>query len=500
MDRLLCGDVGYGKTEVAIRAAFKAVLDGKQVAVLAPTTILAEQHLDTFRQRFEGFPVEARMLSRFTTAARGARRRCSGSAEGQVDLVIGTHRLLSSDVALPRPRPGHPRRGAALRGRPEGAPQAAAHRGRRAGDVGDADPAHPQHVAHRPARHLADRDAAARPAGGGDLGARVLRGGGAGGDPLRDGARRPGLLRPQPGALDRRLRRLAARGAVPEARVVVAHGQMAERALEKAMRTFLGGEADVLLATAIIENGLDIPNANTLLVNRADRFGLAQLYQLRGRVGRSERLAFAYFLVPPGQALSPTARARLAGDPGVLRARRRLPDRGPRPRDPRRRQPARRRAARLHGGGRLRDLLPAARGGGRRARGTRAAEPARGRAAARPRAAAAGVVHPGALAAARPSTSGSRRWPTTARWRRCSTRSSTATARRHPSSPTCWPPSACGPPPSGRGSPRWSGAAASGGSSSTRPRPRRRSSATVVGRRPGVAGDAGGGDPPAGRG
>jgi len=102
------------------------------------------------------------------------------------------------------------------------------------------------------------------------------------------------------------------RGAVPEARVVVAHGQMAERALEKAMRSFLGGEADVLLATAIIENGLDIPNANTLLVNRADRFGLAQLYQLRGRVGRSERLAFAYFLVPPSQPLTPTARARLA--------------------------------------------------------------------------------------------------------------------------------------------------------------------------------------------
>jgi len=187
---------------------------------------------------------------------------------------------------------------------------------------------------------------------------------------------------------------------------VVAHGQMAERALEKAMRTFLGGDADVLLATAIIENGLDIPNANTLLVNRADRFGLAQLYQLRGRVGRSERLAFAYFLVPPGQALSQTARARLAAIQEFCELGR---------------ASDRRARLEIRGAG---NLLGAEQHGfmeavgfetycrlleeAVRARGTRAADSARGRAAARPRAAAAGVVHTEPSLGC-PSTSASRR-------------------------------------------------------------------------------------------
>ena len=310
MDRLLCGDVGYGKTEVAIRAAFKAVLDGKQVAVLAPTTILAEQHLDTFRQRFEGFPVEARMLSRFTTPHE-AKETLQRLAEGQVDLVIGTHRLLSSDVAFRDLGlvilDEEQRFGVAQKERLK--------RLRTEVDVVAMSATPIPRTLNMSLTGLRDvslietppRDRQAVETSVLEFSEEVVR------EAILYEMERGG----QVFFVHNRVRSIGAfadwvRGAVPEARVVVAHGQMAERALEKAMRSFLGGEADVLLATAIIENGLDIPNANTLLVNRADRFGLAQLYQLRGRVGRSERLAFAYFLVPPGQPLTPTARARLA--------------------------------------------------------------------------------------------------------------------------------------------------------------------------------------------
>ncbi len=310
MDRLLCGDVGYGKTEVAIRAAFKAVLDGKQVAVLAPTTILAEQHVDTFRQRFEGFPVEVRMLSRFTTPREG-KDTLQRLGQGQVDLVIGTHRLLSSDVAFrdlglvildEEQRFGVAQKERLMRLRTEV-------------DVVAMSATPIPRTLNMSLTGLRDislietppRDRQAVETSVLEFSEEVVR------EAILYEMERGG----QVFFVHNRVRSIGAfadwlRRAVPEARVVVAHGQMAERALEKAMRTFLGGDADVLLATAIIENGLDIPNANTLLVNRADRFGLAQLYQLRGRVGRSERLAFAYFLVPPGQALSPTARARLA--------------------------------------------------------------------------------------------------------------------------------------------------------------------------------------------
>ena len=196
MDRLLCGDVGYGKTEVAIRAAFKAVLEGKQVAVLAPTTILAEQHLETFRRRFAGFPVETRMLSRFSTPAE-AKDTIKGLAEGTVDVVVGTHRLLGESVIFRDLGLVVDGRGAAFRRRPEGAAQAAAGGGRRARHVGDADPAHPQPLAQRSARHLDHRDPAPGPAGGGDQRPPVLGGHRSRGDPVRDGARRPGLFRPQ---------------------------------------------------------------------------------------------------------------------------------------------------------------------------------------------------------------------------------------------------------------------------------------------------------------
>jgi len=310
MDRLLCGDVGYGKTEVAIRAAFKAVLDGKQVAVLAPTTILVEQHLETFTRRFEGFPVEVRMLSRFVAPA-AAKEVVAALAEGTVDVVVGTHRLLAADVRFRDLGlvilDEEQRFGVAQKERLK--------RLRTEVDVLSMSATPIPRTLNMALSGLRDvslietppRDRQA-------VETQVL-------EFTEDVVREAVLYEVERGGqvflVHNRVRSIGAfaewlQRVVPEVNVAVAHGQMSERHLERAMRRFLDGEADVLLATAIIENGLDIPNANTLLVNRADRFGLAQLYQLRGRVGRSERLAFAYFLVPPGQSLSPTARARLA--------------------------------------------------------------------------------------------------------------------------------------------------------------------------------------------
>lgn len=310
MDRLLCGDVGYGKTEVAIRAAFKAVLEGKQVAVLAPTTILVGQHLETFQRRFAGFPVEIRMLSRFVHPSE-VKTTLTELAEGRVDIVIGTHRLLGSDVAFrdlgliildEEQRFGVAQKEklkqlrtevdvVAMSATPIPRTLNMAMSGLRDISIIETPPRDRQAV-ETSVRELSDdvvRDA---------ILAEMERGG-------------------QVYFVHNRVRSIGAvaewlRGVVPEAKIVVGHGQMTEKHLAKAMRSFLDGEADVLLATAIIENGLDIPNANTLLVNRADRFGLAQLYQLRGRVGRSDRLAYAIFLVPAGAALSGEARARLA--------------------------------------------------------------------------------------------------------------------------------------------------------------------------------------------
>jgi transcription-repair coupling factor (superfamily II helicase) len=310
MDRLLCGDVGYGKTEVAMRAAFKAVLEGKQVAVLAPTTILVEQHLDTFSRRMAGFPVEIRMLSRFVSQAE-ARRTVAELAEGRVDIVIGTHRLLSQDVTFrdlglvildEEQRFGVAQKEKLKRLRTEidlvamSATPIPRTLNMALGGLRDIS------VIETPPRDRQAVDTSVL-----EFSEEVLR------EAILYEVERGGQVY----FVHNRVRSIGAfgewlQGKVPEARVVVAHGQMAERHLERAMRTFLDGEADVLLATAIIENGLDIPNANTLLVNRADAFGLAQLYQLRGRVGRSERLAFAYFLVPPARPLTPVARARLA--------------------------------------------------------------------------------------------------------------------------------------------------------------------------------------------
>ncbi|MFH1176638.1 MAG: transcription-repair coupling factor, partial [Acidobacteriota bacterium] len=310
MGRLLVGDVGYGKTEVAMRAAFKAIMDGKQVSLLAPTTILAEQHYRTFGRRFAGFPVEIRWLSRFLPAAE-RNEVVKGLAAGVVDVVIGTHRLLGRDVAFrdlglvivdEEQRFGVAQKEklkavkssvdvVALSATPIPRTLNLGLLGLRDVSIIETPPrdrlAVQTHVL--PFRREAVREA-------------VLTELARGGQVFFVHNRVASI-----GAIARLLHEI-----VPEARIVTAHGQMDERALEKAMDAFLDARADVLLATSIIENGLDISNANTLIVNRADRFGLAQLYQLRGRVGRSDRLAFAYLLVPPERGLSEEARQRLA--------------------------------------------------------------------------------------------------------------------------------------------------------------------------------------------
>ncbi|RLE24580.1 MAG: transcription-repair coupling factor [Acidobacteria bacterium] len=310
MDRLLCGDVGFGKTEVAIRAAFKAVLDGKQVAVLAPTTILVEQHMETFRERMTGFPVEVEMLSRFVSPAR-SKEIVQELKDGRIDIVIGTHRLLAGGVQFrdlglvildEEQRFGVAQKERLKKMRTEVDVLAMsatpiprtlnmAFSGLRDISLIETPPRDRQAVETTVLEFSED----------------IVR------EAILHELERAG----QVFFVHNRVRSIGAiaqwlRTVVPEARVVVAHGQMGERELEKAMHAFYEHEADVLLATAIIENGLDIPNANTLLVNRADRFGLAQLYQLRGRVGRSDRMAHSLFLVPPGQTLSDSARARLA--------------------------------------------------------------------------------------------------------------------------------------------------------------------------------------------
>lgn len=310
MDRLLVGDVGYGKTEVAMRAVFKAVLDGKQVAVLAPTTILAEQHLRTFTRRFGGFPVEIRWLSRFVPEGE-QRRVVEGIAAGTVDVAIGTHRLLAGDVQFrdlglviideeQRFGVAQKEKLKALKASVDVLAMSATPipRTLNLGLVGLRDVS----VIETPPRDRLAVQTHVLPFSREVLREAVLAELGRGG---------------QVYFVHNRVASIGAMAAfvqetVPEARVAVGHGQLHERQIGKAMSAFIEGRADVLLATAIIENGLDIPNANTLIVNRADRFGLAQLYQLRGRVGRSDRLAFAYLFVPPDQALSSEARARLS--------------------------------------------------------------------------------------------------------------------------------------------------------------------------------------------
>jgi transcription-repair coupling factor (superfamily II helicase) len=310
MDRLLCGDVGFGKTEVAVRAACKAVMSGKQVAVLVPTTLLAEQHLLTFRERFAPYPVTVRMLSRFVDADEQD-VVIADIAAGKVDIVIGTHRLLGSDVRFAdlgllvvdeeqRFGVSHKERLKKMRAHVDVLTMTAtpiprtlemALAGIRQMSTIDTPPE--------------DRQPVRTFVGSFD-------------DDLAIGAVRRELLREgqifwvhnRVATIDReavRLQRL-----LPDARIVVAHGQMDEDQLERRMVRFWERDADVLLCTTIIESGLDVPNANTLIVDRADMLGLAQLYQLRGRVGRSAERAFAYFFFPEHREMTEEAHLRLA--------------------------------------------------------------------------------------------------------------------------------------------------------------------------------------------
>jgi transcription-repair coupling factor (superfamily II helicase) len=309
MDRLICGDVGFGKTEVAIRGAFKAITSGKQVAILVPTTVLAEQHWRTFRERMSDYPVRIELLNRFRSAAE-IRNTLEGLADGSVDLVIGTHRLVSGDVkfkdlglvvvdeeqrfgvahkekfkqlfrqvdvltlsATPIPRTLY----MALMG---------------ARDMSTIDTPPPNRVPVSTTVCAYDE--------------RVIR------DAIRREMKRGGqvfFLHNRVKTIDMVAAKI--RELVPEAKVLIGHGQMDKDDLEVVMHAFVKGEADVLLATTIIETGIDIPNANTILIDRADRFGLADLYQLRGRVGRAGEKAYAILLLPRDMMTMGDARKRI---------------------------------------------------------------------------------------------------------------------------------------------------------------------------------------------
>ncbi|MCH1508634.1 MAG: transcription-repair coupling factor [Akkermansiaceae bacterium] len=310
MDRLICGDVGFGKTEIAIRAAFKAVTGGKQVAILAPTTVLAEQHVRTFRSRMSDYPVRIELLSRLQTPAE-ARQILEGVRDGNVDILIGTHRLLSAGVeykklgllvvdeeqrfgvrhkeilkerfrlidvltlsATPIPRTLY----LSLMG---------------ARDMSTIDTPPPNRLPVQTSIYAYDE--------------RLIR------NAIRRELTRGGqvfFLHNRVATIEDMKTRIEK--LVPEARVVVGHGQMDKDDLEKVMHQFVDGKADVLLATTIIESGIDIPNANTILIDRADRFGLADLYQLRGRVGRADRRAYALLLLPGELIAGGDARKRLS--------------------------------------------------------------------------------------------------------------------------------------------------------------------------------------------
>jgi transcription-repair coupling factor (superfamily II helicase) len=310
MDRLVCGDVGYGKTEVAMRAALRAVLDGKQVAVLAPTTVLALQHWKTFRRRFAPFPVRVEMVSRFRPA-REVKAVLQELAAGRVDVLIGTHRLLSRDVEFRELGllviDEEQRFGVAAKERLKRLRVSvdcltlSATPIPRTLQMGLAGIRDMSLIETPPKDRLAIQTSVVRFST--DVIAAAVRQ-----ELSRDG--QVYVVHHRVDSIDSLadlVRRL-----VPEARVAVAHGQMPEAVLEKVMLGFVEGRSDVLVATTLIENGLDIPRANTLIVNRADRYGLAQLYQLRGRVGRADRRAYAYLLVPPDVVLSEIARKRLA--------------------------------------------------------------------------------------------------------------------------------------------------------------------------------------------
>src|SRR4029077_12676910 len=310
MDRLLCGDVGYGKTEIAMRAAFKAISDNKQVAVLAPTTVLAFQHYETFKQRFAAFPVAIEMISRFRSPKQ-QKEILQRVEAGKIDILIGTHRLISKDVKFAdlgllvvdeEQRFGvrHKERLKQMRKQVDVLTMSATPipRTLHMSLVGLRD----MSVIETPPK---DRIAIQTVVANWDE--KLIR------SALEQELDREGQIYFVHNRVDT-IWEIAAKlqTLVPRARIMVGHGQMSEGELEKVMLKFMRHEADILVATTIIENGLDIPLCNTILINRADRFGLSELYQLRGRVGRSNRRAYAYLLLPAEVDLSPIARRRLA--------------------------------------------------------------------------------------------------------------------------------------------------------------------------------------------
>ncbi|MDX6578413.1 MAG: hypothetical protein QOE96_4366, partial [Blastocatellia bacterium] len=310
MDRLLCGDVGYGKTEVAMRAAFKAVMDGKQTAILTPTTVLAYQHFDTFRQRFAPFPVKIELLSRFRSP-KEQKAVVKRIEAGEVDVVIGTHRMLSKDVSFrdlglvvvdeeQRFGVAHKERLKQLKKRVDVLTLSATPIPRTL-NMSLSGLRDMSLIETPPSDRLAiqtqvvqSSDVVIKSA----IDLELARGG-------------------QVFFIHNRVESIETIAAlvkrlVPQSRMAVGHGQMNEKEMERVMLDFIGYKYDVLVATTIIENGIDIPRANTIIINRADNYGLSQLYQLRGRVGRSSRRAYAYLLIPAEQELSPIARRRLA--------------------------------------------------------------------------------------------------------------------------------------------------------------------------------------------
>jgi len=309
MDRLLLGDVGYGKTEVALRAAFKAVMDHKQVAVLVPTTVLAYQHCRTFRARLRDFPIQVETLSRFQSE-REQRQIVEALRVGGCDIVIGTHRLLSGDVRFKdlgllivdeeqrfgvreKEQLKHWRTQLdvlVLSATPIPRTLYLALMGAREMSLIVTPPEH----RHPVETVVAEEDEASL--------RRWI---------LNELKRRGQVYLVHPRVHDIHQVAMRVRHLVPEARIGVGHGQLPEEQLERTVIDFMEGRLDVLVTTTIIESGIDIPNANTLIVNRADQFGLADLYQLRGRVGRFTRKAYAYLLVPKGSVLTQDARERL---------------------------------------------------------------------------------------------------------------------------------------------------------------------------------------------
>lgn len=310
MDRLIIGDVGYGKTEVAMRAAFKAVMDGKQVAVLTPTTVLAYQHFETFSKRFSAFPVKVDLLSRFRTS-KEQKAVTERAEKGDVDLVVGTHRILSTDVKLPnlglvvideeqRFGVGHKEKLKQLKKKVDVLTLSATPipRTLNMSLLGMRD----MSVIETPPR---DRLA---------INTQVVQ---FSENVIRSAIELELSRNGQIFFIHNRVESIESIAAliqkiVPSARIAIGHGQMNEKEMEQVMLDFIDYKYDVLVATTIIENGIDIPRANTIIINRADNYGLSQLYQLRGRVGRSNRRAYAYLLIPSELELTPIARRRLS--------------------------------------------------------------------------------------------------------------------------------------------------------------------------------------------